>query len=392
MKIVIAAWHLKDFNVGLGRYCRGLIEAIGRLDTENRYEILMPTDSYRFPERPNVRYRVIRFPFFKRRFWEQIAPLFSGRYDLLHFPYDSGIAWKRGKFVVTVHDVKPLIFGELGRRRNLNSLVERVVVGNKWARIDHVLTDSLSSRRDIAERLGVPENHITVVYPGIELGRFRPGLTAKQVEAQAEVEGGSSLRTRLSLTSTLASALVVRRPYVLSVGGPDPTKNLETLVEAFARLPQPVRDTHDLILVGDFRRRSDLRERAGRAGLEKQAVFTGVVSDDQLIRLYQQAALFVFPSRYEGFGLPVLEAMACGCPVVCSRASSLPEVAGDAAILVDPLDVEGFARAIEQVLEDAELRNDLRQRGLRQAARFSWDRAARETIAVYEKVVSAPEK
>ena len=174
---------------------------------------------------------------------------------------------------------------------------------------------------------------------------------------------------------------------MLCVAGADPSKNVETLVDSFSQLPLPTQDAHDLVLVGDFRRRTDLHERVRDAGIEKQTVFTGVVADDRLIELYQRAALFVFPSRYEGFGLPVLEAMACGCPVVCSIASSLPEVADDAAILLDPLDVEGFARAIEQVLEDAELRNDLRQRGLRQAARFTWDRTARETIAVYKRVV-----
>ena len=102
MKIVIAAWHLKDLNVGLGRYCRRLIEAIGRVDHENRYEILMPVNNYRFPERPNIRYRLIRFPLFKRRFWEQVAQLLVGHYDLLHFPYNSCVAWKRGKFLMTI--------------------------------------------------------------------------------------------------------------------------------------------------------------------------------------------------------------------------------------------------------------------------------------------------
>ena len=361
MKIVIAAWHLRDLNVGLGRYCRGLIEAIGRVDTENRYEILMPDDSYRFPKRPNVRYHLIRFPLFKRRFWEQIAPLLVGRYDLLHFPYDSCIAWKRGKFVVTVHDVKPLLFGTDRPRPNLNRLVEHVLVRDKWSQIDHMLTDSQCSRRDIVERLGISANRITVVFPGIELDRFRP--------APLDRTGGGA------------------RPYVLCVAGADPTKNVETLVDSFSQLPLPTQDAHDLVLVGDFRRRTDLHERVRDAGIEKQTVFTGVVADDRLIELYQRAALFVFPSRYEGFGLPVLEAMACGCPVVCSSASSLPEVADDAAILLDPLDIEGFARAIERVLEDAELRHDLRQRGLRQAARFTWDRTARETIAVYKRVV-----
>lgn len=361
MKITIAAWHLRDFNVGLGRYCRGLIEAIGRVDTENRYEILMPTDLCRFPERPNIRYRVIRFPVFRRRFWEQVAPWLGGRYDLLHFPYDSGVAWKRGKFVVTIHDVKPLIFGELRGRRNLNNVLQQLLVRDKRARIDHVLTDSKCSRRDIVTHLGVPDDRVTVVYPGVELDRFRP-VTDDPVEGSL-------------------------RPYVLCVAGADPTKNVETLVDAFARLPRPLREAHDLMLVGDFRRRVDLRKRVSRAGIEKQTVFTGVVSDDRLVELYRHAALFVFPSRYEGFGLPVLEAMACGCPVISSNASSLPEVAGDAAVLVNPLDIGGLTDEMERVLPDTTLRADLRARGLARAAQFSWDRTARETIAVYAKVV-----
>lgn len=360
MKIVIAAWHLRDVNVGLGRYSRGLIEALGRVDGKNEYEILMPDGSCRFPERPNMRYRVIRFPLFKRRFWEQVAPLVAGSYDLLHLPYDSCVAWKRGKLVVTIHDVKPLLFCELASRRNVNSLVERLLVGDKWAKIDHVLTDSDCSRRDIIDRLNLSQDRVTVVYPGVELDRFRPMPTDRTAHSS--------------------------RPYVLCVTGGDPTKNVETLVQSFARLPRSVRESHDLVLTGDFRRREDLRQLVAHADIEKQTIFSGVVNDERLVELYQQATLFVFPSRYEGFGLPVLEAMACSCPVICSNVSSLPEVAGDAAILVDPLDVDGLARMMERVLTDTHLRQDLRERGLTQAAQFSWDRTARETIAVYKEV------
>jgi glycosyltransferase involved in cell wall biosynthesis len=171
------------------------------------------------------------------------------------------------------------------------------------------------------------------------------------------------------------------------VAGADPTKNVKALVEAFGRLPQPVRDAHDLVLVGDFRRRPELRERAAVLGIEKQTIFPGVVDDDRLIELYQQAALFVFPSRYEGFGLPVLEAMACGCPVISSNASSLPEVAGDAALLVEPLDIAGLAKTVEQVLSDQDLSRELRMRGPARASQFSWDRTARNMVAVYKKVV-----
>jgi len=383
VKIVIAAWHLKDFNVGLGRYCRGLIEAIGRVDEENRYEILMPDDSYRFPERPNIRHRLVRFPFFKRRFWEQVAPLLTGRYDLLHFPYDSAVAWKRGPFVVTMHDVKPLIYGTDRSRRNLNRFIEGLLIRDKWASIDHILTDSQCSKRDIVEHLGIPEDRITVVYPGVELGRFQPVPLENQVEVEAKVKADHGRRNALPSTLTCGRS----RPYVLCVAGADPSKNVETLVEAFARLALPLRDKHDLVLVGDFRRRADLRDLVGRVGIEKQTVFTGIVSDDQLIDLYQHASLFVFPSRYEGFGLPVLEAMACGCPVICSNVSSLPEVAGDAALLVDPSGMAGLACEMERVLTDSHLRQGLRERGLTQAAKFTWDRTARETIAVYKKVV-----
>ncbi|TAJ23992.1 MAG: glycosyltransferase family 1 protein [Nitrospirae bacterium] len=362
VRIAIAAWHLRDFNVGLGRYGRALIEAIGRVDRENHYEILMPDDSCRFPARPNMRYRLIRFPIFKRRFWEQVAPLLSGSHDLLHLPYDSCVAWKRGKLVVTIHDVKPLLFGSPSQGRNVNSMVERFLVRDKWGRIDHVLTDSHCSRRDIVGRLGVREERVTVVYPGVEPERFCPAKSGP-------VGLGSG------------------RPYVLCVAGADPTKNVGALVEAFAKLPLPIRGAHDLVLAGDFRRRVDLHEQVKRTGIEKQTVFTGVVSDDRLIELYQQAVLFVFPSLYEGFGFPVLEAMACGCPVISSNASSLPEVAGDAALLVDPTDVEGLSGLMKRVLTDGELRRDLRARGLDRAAEFSWDRTARETIAVYRRVV-----
>ncbi|MGH7259744.1 MAG: glycosyltransferase family 4 protein [Nitrospiraceae bacterium] len=366
--------------MGLGRYCRGLIEGIGRVDRTNRYEILMPDDSFRFPERPNIRYRLVRYPIFKRRVWEQMTPFVAGVHDLLHFPYDSCVAWKRAKFVTTVHDVKPLLFPVLAQRSNVNSLVEDALIGNKWARIDHVVTDSLCSKRDIMMHLKVPENRLTVVYPGIDLDRFCPAKKRSTFDVR-------SFTSSDQITSNLEPRTSSVRPYILSVAGADPTKNVATLVEAFGRLPQPMRDAHDLVLVGDFRRRPELRERAAFLGIEKQTIFPGIVDDDRLIELYQQAALFVFPSRYEGFGLPVLEAVACGCPVISSNASSLPEVAGDAVLLVEPLDVAGLAKAMEQVLSDQDLSRDLRVRGPARAAQFSWDRTAREMVAVYKKVV-----
>lgn len=360
MKIVIAAWHLRDFNVGLGRYARGLIEALGRVDATNQYEILMPDDSCNFPVRQNIHYRIIRIPFFRRRLWEQIAPNLVGRYDVLHFPYDSCVAWKRGKFIVTIHDVKPLLFGSYRPKRNLNTVIERMVIPNRSVQVDHVVTVSQWSQNDIARHLCFSQDQISVVPPGVDPMHFRPS--------------DSLARDRPG------------RPYALSVAGSDPTKNVETLVEAFARLPVHLRESHDLVLVGNLRNRSEVHARVHQFGLESQTSFPGVVGEDQLVTLYQHAAVFVFPSRYEGFGLPVLEAMACGCPVISSNASSLPEVFGDAALSADPSDAAGFSRHMEQVLSDTGFRQELRRKGLARASQFSWEQTAREMVKVYTKV------
>jgi glycosyltransferase involved in cell wall biosynthesis len=358
VKILIAAWHVKDFNVGLGRYARGFIEALGAVDRDNEYEIVMPIEPPLFTKQPNVRYRTVKIPIFKRRVWEQVVPWLCGRHDILHLPYDSCVIGKRGKLIVTIHDVKPLLFST---GRHTPSLVERIVVPDRRAVIDHVVTVSTASSLDIQRLLGYPAQRVTVIYPGVDLKRFSPAVPASGIDS----------------------------PYVLAVAGADPTKNVETLIKAFARVPSSLRDRHKLILVGDLRRRPELGELVKELGLGAQTVFAGIVSDEQLIELYQHAAVFVFPSRYEGFGLPVLEAMACGCPVVSSNASSLPEVVGSAGFLRDPSDVDGFAEDITLLLSDASRRKQLRDQGVRRAAQFSWERTARELVALYGKVASS---
>lgn len=362
MKIVIAAWHVRDFNVGLGRYARELIEAIGRVDREHDYLVLMPPSACAFTARPNMVYRTVRIPFFRRRVWEQVAPLAAGTYDVLHFPYDSCIAWKRGKFVATIHDLKPLVLAHHRPRPSFNERLFSLVIGDRWARLDHVVTDSLCSQGDILRLLPVEEDRVTVVYPGVDQQRFAPAARCEEREGA--------------------------KPYVLCVAGKDPTKNVETLIDAFARLPQPIRQRHDLVLAGDVGKRADVVDLVTRLGLTDCVLFPGPVSDDRLLRLYRQARLFVFPSRYEGFGLPVLEAMACGCPVIASNASSLPEVVGDAGAQVDPDDVEGLAREMRSLLSDEGRWEELRKRGLVRARQFSWDETARRMVEVYCKVAA----
>jgi glycosyltransferase involved in cell wall biosynthesis len=358
VKIVIAAWHLKNPHVGIGRYACELIDALGRVDQVNQYEILLPCVEHPFTARPNMEYRVVRFPLFRRRFWEQVAPLLTGPYDVLHFPYDSCVAWKRGRFVSTIHDVKPLLFPELRARRNLNRRIEQWLVGDRWKTIDHVITISEHSRQDLLRHAPLRSDQVTVTPLGLDTERFRP--------ADHHLEG---------------------RPYVFCVAGSDPTKNVGSLIEAFAKISEPLRGRFDLLLAGDVCKREDIRASVDRLGLGAQTRLVGRISDEQLIAYYQQATVFVFPSLYEGFGLPLLEAMGCGCPVICSNLSSLPEVAGDAALLIDPQDTGQLAATLSRVLESPALQGELRSKGLARTEQFSWDRTAAQTVAVYQRVM-----
>ncbi len=361
MKIVISAWHLKNRNVGIGRYTYHLIENLARVDHVNQYEILIPAGSHDFQPSPNVRYRLIRLPVFKRRVWEQLAPLVVGNYDLLHFPYDSCIGMKRGKFVVTLHDAKPILFPSESSRRNWKQTLKDMIAPNPLEKIDHIVTVSECSRRDLMEEMGIPEDRITVIHQGVDLEKFSPS-TASSVK-------------RFEFT-----------PYVLCVAGTDPTKNVRSLIEAFSKLPPEIRNQHHLVLVGDVQKNKALQQCVEEHGIADHTVFTGVVSDTQLAEFYQHASVFVFPSLYEGFGLPVLEAMACGCPVITSNTSSLPEVVGGAGMLVNPRDREELIEAMTKVLTDTVLAGSLCKSGREQAKKFSWEQTARKTADLYERI------
>lgn len=229
-----------------------------------------------------------------------------------------------------------------------------------------VIAISNTTKRDLVQYLGIPEERVFVTYLGIDHERFRP------------VERRFTDRT-----------------YVLFVGSEYPYKNLVTLLKAFKLLKQQSR-LQNIMLVkvgaaggreGAFRQRT--LEAIARLNLEDDVVITGRVPEDDLPVYYSGAACFVFPSLYEGFGLPPLEAMACGCPVIVSSAGALPEIASPAALVVDPVDFEGIARLIETVIDNRELRQDLVVRGLQHARQFTWVRTAQETLEVYRWVDEA---
>jgi glycosyltransferase involved in cell wall biosynthesis len=288
--------------------------------------------------------------------------------DIVHDP--NGIAPFLGprlgaRRLVTIHDA--FAYVHPAEHNRLDNWRYRWMLPRAARRADQVLTDSEHSRRDLLRFLGLPAARVRAIPCGVD-ARFQP------------VPDGPGRRAALERYG-------VKPPYLLYVGGINARKNIAGLFEAFAR----VRARHpglELVVAGKRQWATGPIDAAfERLGLAGAVRFTGYLDDADLPALYSAAEAFVFPSLYEGFGLPPLEAMACGAPVIASNASSLPEVVGSAALLVDPHDSGALAAAIERVLGDQPLRDDLRRRGLARAAQFGWARAAQETLAAYRQAI-----
>ncbi|HEX6292750.1 MAG TPA: glycosyltransferase family 1 protein [Herpetosiphonaceae bacterium] len=290
------------------------------------------------------------------------------RLDLLHDP--NGIAPFFGpragaRRVVTIHDAFAFVYPETHNR--LDNWRYHAMLTRAARRADMVLTDSDHSRQDLKRYLAIPDANLRLIHCGLD-PRFQPVGDDHERRAVLARYG-------------------IQPPYLLYVGGINARKNIARLLEAFAR----VRERHAALklVIGGKRQwqTGAIDATFERLALHEHVQFTGYLADADLPALYSAAEVFVFPSLYEGFGLPPLEALACGTPVVTSNASSLPEVVGDAALTVDPYAVDALATAIQRALTDAALRADLRQRGLSRARQFTWQRAAREVFEVYQHVL-----
>ncbi len=288
--------------------------------------------------------------------------------NLLHLPATLGPVRGRLPTIVTIHDLSVLHAPDNFRPWFRN--YARVVIPRVARRAARVITVSEMTRRDVMEHLGLTEERVVTVPNGVG-----PNLQPSAI-TEAEPE-------------TTQNQLPAR--YVLSVGTLEPRKNLVRLFQA-VRLLAERPATRDIVLLhaGGYGWLADDVVRAAQAtGLRGRVRLLGYVPDEHLAQLYRRARLLAYPSLFEGFGLPVLEAMASGCPVVTSDRSSLPEVAGDAAVLVDPESTEAIAEAIGRVWEDDTLARDLAMRGLARARQFSWERTARLTADVYEQALAS---
>ncbi len=367
MRVAIDARKLHDF--GIGTYVRNVLRELARVDDGNTYVLLC-----RSADADGLRAQCPRFETLVEgagnySVREQLTvplDLWRARADLFHAPHYVVSPLTPQPYVVTIHDCIHLRFPQYLPSRAAH-FYARTMMTMAARRAAKILTVSNASKEDILHYLGVEAGKVEVIYNGLD----------ERLATPPSPEEVDRVRERFLL----------RSPFVLYAGNIKPHKNVDRLIEAYALLRQRGRDDLALLIIGEeISRFPRLRRLVHRLQLHGQVRFFGYVPDATLAVLYRLASVFVFPSLYEGFGLPPLEAMAAGAPVVTSNVSSLPEVVDDAALLIDPLDPEAIAGAIARVLDEPDLRADLIRRGRERARAFSWERAVDRLRQVYAEV------
>jgi glycosyltransferase involved in cell wall biosynthesis len=367
VRVAIDARKLHDF--GIGTYIRNLLRQLARTDCSTEYVLLCRQADLPVAAQLGPNFRGVLEPAPNYSLREQVhVPwlLHREKPDVYHAPHYVLPPAIRCRSVVTIHDCIHLMFPQYLPNRAAYAYAR----ASMWAaaRRSHcILTVSEASKRDILHFFNVPPEKIVVVYNAIDEHFW-------QTPAEADV---ARVRERYQLDHR----------FVLYVGNIKPHKNLVRLIEAFAVFRKSGFEDVKLLIIGDeISKLPALRRAVHRHKLHKHVRFLGYLPDQMLAILYRLAAVFVFPSLYEGFGLPPLEAMASGTPVVTSNVSSLPEVAGDAAALVDPYDVDSIADGLRRVVGNPALAEELRRKGLARAREFSWQRSVEKTRQLYEEI------
>ena len=371
--------RLAAYRRGMGNYIHSLLRELARLPTEHQFVLYVDGAEAAAAVPDGGRFSIRRLRPGLYPLWEQVllpARAACDRLDVLHSPANTAPLClpRRTRLVVTIHDVMYLLpraqvplprtlYQRLGRQ------YRRWVVPRVARRAGRIISDSACSKTDTLQRIAVRPEGISVIYLSPS-PRFRRLTEQERSESLAAIPG-----------------VEPGRPTIVHLGASDPRKNTERVLHAFAALKARASGEHQLVVAGlSPAAQIAFAKVADALAVRNDVRLLGFVAEDELVSLYNMAEMVVYPSLYEGFGLPVLEAMACGAPVITSNSSSIPEIAGDAALLVDPTDGEALAQAMIRLAGDEPLRRSLIARGTTQIAKFSWQRAARETLAVYEEV------
>jgi len=371
MKIGIDARLYGVSDRGIGRYTEKLIYYLEKIDQQNEYYIFLRQDGFNQYQPQNKNFHKVLANFQPYSLKEQIIfpfKIYKYHLDLVHFPHFNVPVFYRKLFIVTLHDLIITRFPESRRKSTrlplpiyyLKLFFYNLVLKNALSKSKKIIAVSEATKKDILEILKVKSEKISVIYEGVDLLKISNSqcLISKKIE----------------------------NPYILYVGAAYPHKNLERLLNAFKKLNHPFLK---LVLIGkkDFFYQR-LEKYNQKLGLNGKVIFTGEVSDKELVGFYKNALFFIFPSLFEGFGLPGLEAMAYGLPVAASSISSLKEILGEAAYYFNPYNNEEIVEAIEKLTIDESLREKLKKLGLERVKQFSWQKMAEKTLEVYEKFSS----
>ncbi|MCA9409338.1 MAG: glycosyltransferase family 4 protein [Candidatus Omnitrophica bacterium] len=358
---------LKKKYTGIGRYAYHLVKSLSEIDTRNAYSLYAKKGIF------NLTKRVPRFGpanFLSKIDRFNVGPeKFLGKIDIYHSPSPSTLDVNNGaKVVVTVHDLIFKTFPQGHTQKTLDETDKQFKnIGEKAAKI---ICCSKNTVRDLQKYFNIKKNKISMVYQGVDKNLFY--LIGREEEKYAV----KLLRNK-----------GIHEPFILSVGTIEPRKNLENILHAFDKLRTRKQFQGKLVVIGMKGWMSEsIYGLIRKLELKEHVIFLGYLSDPELRMFYNKAEAFVFPSFYEGFGFPIVEAFCCGTPVVTSNVSSCPEVAQDAAMIVDPYDPESISQGIAQIINDQEVKNMLREKGLRRAGDFNFRKTAKKTLDIYKEV------
>jgi len=388
MKIGIDCSNVPGNRTGVGEYTYNLVHALAKVDKVNSY-MLYPFFYYvikpdfkeaDLPDKDNftVRDLLPSYPgLFKRLFRLAGGSLFKeemlGDVDIVHSTTFCAPRFKdqKKRLIVTIYDLTVITHPECHQRLNIMHCKKGIEDAVKYA--DAIIAISEHTKKDLINIAGAPEELVTVT----------PLAPDPDLKPITDKKALNKVRQRYKLPEN----------YILFLGSLEPRKNVATLIKAYAGLPEGLKQKHHLVIAGAKGwLNSPVHDTLKELGLMERTTFTGYVDRCDLSALYSMARCFVYPSLYEGFGLPVLEAMACGTPVITSNTSSMPEVSGTAARLIDPLDAGQLSATLEETLDSKTIREEMRKKGFIQVKKFSWELCAAETLEVYKKVYENPKR
>ncbi|MGB7992445.1 glycosyltransferase family 4 protein [Methanoregula sp.] len=372
MKIAFESAVLDDNNMGLETYARNLLEsfsAMNKLDQIYTIHYKPQADNF-YADKNEV--LVPHYPFYLSKVFGIPAAIKKCNPDLVHFPVhrcDDFLSYffnRNIKKVLTIHDLIPFFYNDKQGFQMTHLWMPMLRIAH--AHNVRIITVSENTRKDCEKYLHIPKEKIRVIHPGAD-PLFVPRKDKDTVKERVRVKTGIS------------------GPFIFYTGSLLPRKNIRRLIEAFILIKRK-NYPHKLVIGGNPKSCfEDVKEIINQEIIQKDVLFTGYLKKDDLVDMYNAADLFVYPSLYEGFGSPPLEAMACGTPVVVSNTSSLPEVVGDAGKLIDPYNTKDLADAIEELILDEGYRDELSRKGFARSQLFTWERAGKETWKVYEEIV-----